>query len=492
MKKLIIILISLSSFLAFSQDKSRPNIVLFVVDDLGWQDISVPLWNKATKTNQIYKTPNLEKLANGGFSFTNAYNTPVCTPTRVSMITGMNAANHQVLNWTHPFYGKNTNNPDPEMKSVDWNIHGLSPQPNVEGTVYATPLPEILKENGYFTIHVGKAHWASNGTPGSNPKNLGFLVNIAGGSAGHPQSYYGEKNYGNKPDNDPQAQAVQDLQEFHGTDTFLTEALSLETLKALEWPIQKKHPFFLHFSNYAVHTPIMGDPRFTQKYLDAGLEKMEADYASLIEGVDKALGDLMQFLEEKREFENTIILFTSDNGGLALSPPRAKPSHEHNLPLRSGKGSVYEGGIRNPLIVYYPFSKEKNIRIDQPVIVEDIFPTILEMASIEKAKYSQKIDGKSWLEYLMNPSKKLEERTFIWHYPIKWTNEDGPGINFYSAIRKGDWKLVYSWRKQSYELYNLITDISEETDLKTKNPEKAQELYQDLMAQLKDYQAPLL
>ena len=229
-----------------SQQSDRPNIVVFFVDDLGWQDMSEPFYKVKTPINEKFHTPYLETLAKDAIKFTNAYATPVCTPSRVSFLTGLNAAHHRVTNWTHPKADTPTDSKDELLNPPDWNINGLSPVPHIPHTIYATPFPSILKDNGYYTIHVGKAHWGSAGTPGASPLNLGFMVNIAGHSAGHPQNYYGEQNYGNLPSK-AGYQAVPDLMEYHGTSTFLTEALTREALKALEEPIRRKEPFSLIF-----------------------------------------------------------------------------------------------------------------------------------------------------------------------------------------------------------------------------------------------------
>jgi len=273
-----------------AQQPSRPNIIVFLVDDMGWQDCSLPFWDSATPLNKRYHTPNMERLAREGMKFTNAYAAPVCTPSRSSMLSGMNVAHHGITNWTSPAKSNNTDAVDDQFDAAGWNINGLSPIPEVAATAYATPFPELLKSSGYFTIHVGKAHWASYGTPGANPYNMGFIVNISGHSAGHPQSYLSEEHYGNMP-RKAIIQAVPDLEEYYDSGTFLTEALTLEAKKALEYPVKNHQPFYLNMAHYAVHTPIMGDRRFIQKYLDKGLDSIEARYASLLEGMDKSLGD---------------------------------------------------------------------------------------------------------------------------------------------------------------------------------------------------------
>ncbi len=472
------------------QGSVRPNIVVFLVDDMGWQDTSLPFWKEVTPLNKKYHTPNMELLAKEGMIFTDAYATPVCTPTRVSLLTGMNSAHHCVTNWTSPWKDNNSEYKDAEMEPTQWMINGLSPTPGIDKTVHATPYPKILKDAGYYTIHVGKAHWGAMGTPGANPYNMGFMVNIAGHAAGHPQSYMASDNYGNLPQK-TSAQAVPDLEEYFGTETFLTEALTREAIKALEVPIRDKQPFYLNMAHYAIHTPIMGDKRFLQKYLDMGLDSTEAKYATLIEGMDKSLGDLMSYFKLKGVDKNTIIIFMSDNGGLSLAPPRGGNAHTQNLPLKAGKGSVYEGGIREPMIVKWPGVVKPNTKACQYIIIEDFFPTILQMAGIKNVEPEQTIDGKSFVSILENPEYTDSTRALIWHYPNKWIDKDGPGINYYSAIRQGSWKLVYSMRTGKKELYNLKNDIGEQNDVSSRNKEKVNELSALLSDQLRKWRSPM-
>lgn len=473
-----------------SKTPNRPNIIVFLVDDMGWQDTSVPFWTKTTELNKRYHTPNMERLAKDGMKFTNAYATPVCTPTRISMLTGMNTTNHGVTNWTSPKKDTNSEQKDEQMEFASWMINGLSPIPNIPKTVYATPFPKLLKEAGYFTVHVGKAHWASIGTPGANPYNLGFMVNVSGHAAGHPQSYLGKDNYGNIPGKSS-LQAVPDLEEYYGSDTFLTEALTLEAIKSLEAPIHNKQPFYLNMAHYAVHDPIMADSRFIQKYIEAGLDPIEAKYASLLEGMDKSLGDLMDFIKEKGIEKNTVIIFMSDNGGLSLTPPRGGEPHTQNLPLKAGKGSVYEGGIREPMIVKWPEIVKPSTVANQYVIIDDFFPTILEMAQVKNYKTIQTVDGKTFLPILKNPSYVDTTRTLIWHSPNKWTANDSPGINYRSAIRQGDWKLIYNMRDGSKELYNLNDDIGEHKNLSDVHADKVKQLSSLLSNELRKRNAPM-
>lgn len=261
--------------------ETPPNIVLFLVDDMGWQDTSVPFWDQKTAFNQLYNTPNMERLAKEGMKFTQAYATPVCSPTRVSLMTGMNAARHRVTNWT---LRKDSIQPmeknHPTLEFPLWNVNGMSPIAGDPKAVHAMPLPQALHDVGYFTIHSGKAHLGAIGTPGENPMNLGFDLNIAGHAAGAPESYLGMDNFGNGKEG-KEIWAVPGLENYHGKDIFLTEAITLEAMKAMDSARVTQQPFFLYMAHYAVHTPIMGDDRFVRKYLEKGMDSVEAKYASM-------------------------------------------------------------------------------------------------------------------------------------------------------------------------------------------------------------------
>lgn len=420
MKMIYMLMLSLGMQLTLAQAQQRtdvrPNIVMFLVDDMGWQDTSEPFWKQKTPFNERYHTPNMERLAREGMKFTQAYAMPICSPTRVSLMTGMNAARHRVTNWT---LEKNASNDaaDDKLEFPLWNVNGLSPVEGIERTVYATPLPQILHDHGYYTVHVGKAHFGAIGTPAALPESLGFDVNIAGHAAGAPESYLGTEKFGNdKPGKEEWA--VPGLEKYWEKDIFLTEALTREALYVLD-TVPDKKPFFLYMSHYAVHTPIYGDKRFLQKYLDRGLDETEAKYATMVEGMDKSLGDIMDYLKEKGLAENTVILFMSDNGGLSAVARGGKP-HTHNKPLASGKGSMYEGGIREPMIVKWPGVTSAHSNTNEMVIIEDFFPTMLEMAGVEDAETVQQVDGQSFVPLLRESGQKQEERALYWHFPNKW------------------------------------------------------------------------
>ena len=470
-----------------SNEISKPNIVLFMVDDLGWQDTSVPFWNNKTKYNKLYNTPNMELLAEMGVKFTNAYATPVCSPSRISLMTGMNAAKHRVTNWTlHANKKKPAEINHKYFEFPNWNYNGLSTSDSISNTIYATPLPQVLKDNGYYTIHAGKAHLGAIGYPSSDPLNIGFDINIAGHAAGAPQSYLGLDNFGN---NDPKNKiwAVPGLEKYHGKDIFLTQALSEEVLEKLQKPINSKSPFFLYFSLYGVHAPLMEDNRFVEKYKNIGLENSEIKYASMVESMDHALGVVLDELKKNNILENTIVVFMSDNGGLSAVARDGK-RHQHNYPLKSGKGSIYEGGIRVPMIVYSPFHKTNVKEINHPVIIDDFFPSILEFANLENSSLIQEIDGQSFVPLLKN--KEIDDKPLFWHYP-NWWGPSGPGIGSYSAVRQGEWKFIYFHNTQIMELYNLEKDIFENENLIFVNNSKSEELANVLSEYLKSVDAQM-
>jgi len=454
-------------------ETEKPNIILFMVDDMGWQDTSVPFWKERTHFNDLYRTPNMERLAAEGMKFTQAYACTVCSPTRTSLMTGMNAARHRVTNWTLR-YNFSQDQPDDVLETPVWNMNGLQPVDTVPHSVYATTLPQLLRENGYYTIHCGKAHWGTIGTPGENPLNLGFDVNIAGHAVGGPGSFLGEHNFSAAWRGGDRIWDVPGLEKYHGDSINLTHALTLEAIAALDISRSTGKPFFLYMSHYTVHTPIEPDHRYIRKYLEMGLDGREARYASMVEGMDRSLGDMMDYLDKNGLAKNTIILFMSDNGGLSATARGGEPN-THNRPLNSGKGSAYEGGIRVPMLVKWPGKVEPQSVCNDYLIIEDFFPTILEMAGVTSCHTVQSIDGISFVPMLLQTGNTSAGRDLFWHYPNKW-GVSGPGIGTSSTIRNGSWKLIYWYKDQTFELYNIADDMSETDNLASKNPDKVKEL----------------
>ena len=522
---------------ACNKAEQRPNIIFFLVDDYGWAESSLAFGEEVYPMNERYHTPNMERLAKMGVMMTNAYACPVSTPTRTAMMTGMNAAHMGITSFNSILKdkpsdaiggapGTTNENLSDIFANPEWNHNGICPESfadeveryGLNHTLYCTPMVEVLKDVGYFTINIGKAHWSTGGTPAANPFNLGFLINVAGSSNGHPRSYLGREFYGNTPQLWDLA-AIQNMSQYYDTDVHLTDALTMEALKSLDYPIEQGIPFYLYLSHHAPHTPIQGDERFLQKYLDAGLDIGQARYASLVEGMDKSLGDVLDFVQERGIADNTIIIFMSDNGGQSVGSPKGGVPHTQNLPLREGKGSCYEGGIRIPLIFHWPGKTAADVRINTPVICEDMFATILDMAGVERYSTLQERDGESLVRLITDGSQYVAkakqrgeittrkqanrfvvpasvsglepDRELIFHYPHQWRVEDQPDIDFLSAIRSGDWKLVYRMHDAALELYNLAEDIGEQRNLAEEHPERVKAMAARLSNRLREWQAPM-
>ena len=450
-RKIILPLFMAVSLKSYSQEDRKPNIIFFFVDDMGWQDTSVPFYKEVTKLNETYHTPNMERLAQEGLKFTQAYATAVCSPSRISLMTGMNAARHQVTNWTL----RKNKSPDPVNKQIaapEWNLNGLCPDSSVSQTIQASTLPQLLRDAGYRTIHVGKAHFGAKGTPGEEPLHLGFDVNIAGHAAGGPGSYYGTYNFSAKWRNGDAIWDIPGLEKYHGQDVYLTEDLTVEANKQIDKAVAENKPFYLYMSHYAIHAPWEKDGRYYKKYIDQGLSEFNAAYASMIEGMDKSLGDILDNVNKLGIAENTLIVFMSDNG----QPKQA----ELNWPLRGHKLTPYEGGSRVPFIASWPGEIKHGTNTNDYIIIEDVFPTFLEVAGVEyKDKLIQKIDAESFKPLLLGKNPRNRNRSVFWHFPHTYDHLP------YSAVRKGDWKLIYHHLDQHFELFDLANDISEKENL---------------------------
>lgn len=518
-----------------SCQESRPNIVLFLIDDFGWADTQIPFGAEAYPTNMRHDTPNMLRLAERGAIMTSAYACPVSSPTRTSLMSGMNAAHTGITNWTASMrnnysdatvlnktdynnFALTDEDTNGSLMRPDWTINGIFPA-GYEGDTLShvqrvTAYPEILKRNGYYTIHVGKAHWAPNATPGSNPLNFGFLVNISGTGVGKPRSYFSEDNYGNLPQKWNEV-AVQNMTEYYQSGIHLTDAITREALKTMDYPIEQGIPFYLNMCHYATHTPIQGDPRYLDKYLERGMDLGQARYASLVEGVDHSLGVIMDYLEKRGVMDNTIIILMADNGGNSENMAKGGVMHTQNLPLREGKGSCYEGGIRVPMVVVWPSKVAPGVRINNPVTCEDLYPTILSMAGVKHYRAVQSVDGKDLCPLLEDGSKDIarhsfssqreateyivpqsisgieEQRAIVMHYPHQWKPYRLEDIDYMSSIRRGEWKLVYRMRTGKLELYNLSEDIGERNDLAAEYPERVRNLASELSLRFRQWNTPM-
>ena len=456
--------------------KEKPNIVLFLVDDMGAMDTSLPFLvdengqPKKHPLNSFYKTPGMERLATQGVRFGRFYANSVCSPTRASLMTGQSSAHHNTTQWINP-HSKN-------VGPADWNWLGLKKS--------SVTLPRILQQSGYTTIHSGKAHFGPKKHEGAEPTNLGFDINIGGCAIGHPGSYYGMKGYGKGA-----SHAVPGLEQYHGTETFLTDALTIEANKAVSTAAKSNKPFYLYMSHYAVHGPFNSDPRFADNYKDSGKPKNAEAFATLIEGMDKSLIDIMDHLEKIGEAENTLIIFLGDNGSDApLGGPTDVGS---SAPLKGKKGSSYEGGMRVPFIAAWakvnPESKfQKKFPIKQGIIsdafgsCEDIFPTVLKVTGA-KAPADYAVDGADLTDFFAT-HKGAKEQEFLMHFPHNHRSSN------FTTFVKGNWKINYYYPtvkkkrgKQKvlvHELFNLKADPYESQNLAKTNPEKFSEIFKEM------------
>lgn len=452
----------------------RPNILFVLVDDMGWQDTSVPFLHDpagnpvVTPLNQRYRTPGMATLASRGIKFTNAYAMPVCTPSRTCWMTGLNSARHRVTNWTNLSGTDNDENSTTSHNSpADWTKGGLPPS--------RVTLPSLLQAAGYRTIHAGKAHFGAT-SYARLPTKVGFDVNIAGSEIGHPASYFGTANFGTGGNHVP------GLESYHGQDIFLTEALTLEMKQAIESAVEDGAPFFAYMAHYAVHSPFQTDPRFAANY--PGLSGSELAFATLIEGMDKSLADLLVKLEQLGVAEDTLVVFMSDNGGDA---PFADVN-QSNAPLRHKKGSKYEGGIREPMIVAWakpdstrPFQAALPIlpgsREDDLVAIFDFYPTFAAVAGVAAPN---DLDGHDLTPYFRAEPGTHRPQELLIHYPHDHRSD------YFTVFRENEWKLIYNYASNSYELYNLAADLSEGTNLSTSQPERVMAMARKMARQLAD------
>lgn len=486
---LLILAVLVSAVLASAavgraDEPPRPNLVVFLVDDMGVMDTSVAFLTdgegrpKRYPLNDYYRTPNMDRLASRGVRFNNFYAMSVCSPTRVSILSGQNAARHRTTNWINP----DKDNAGPQGPP-NWNWRGLKP-----GDV---TLPGLLQSAGYRTIHVGKGHFAPREFPGADPANLGFDVNVAGASIGAPGSYYGEQNYGHGGKR--VSHAVQGLEKYHGTPTFLTEALTLEAKRHVGEAVRAQKPFFLYFAHYAVHAPFNSDPRFAANYANSGKSPQAQAFATLIEGMDKSLGDVLDHLDELGVAENTLVLFLGDNGS------DAPLGHQHEVacaaPLRGKKGAHYEGGMRVPFIAAWakptpdhPRQRRLPIAVGaiqaQQAAVYDLLPTILETVGV-KAPAGHPLDGTPLGTLLSGKRDAARPETFLMHYPHAPHRTD-----YFSVYRDGPWKVIYHYFPSSvsegshYQLFNLVDDPFEQSNLAASKPDELRRLMQGLIAGL--------
>ncbi len=423
-----------------SPPKPPLNFILVVIDDLGWRDLGC-------YGSAFYETPQLDRLASQGMRFTNAYAAcPVCSPTRASLMTGKYPARLQLTDWI------------PGRKQ--WpTARLLVPAFNQQLPLTEVTIAEALRAAGYVSASIGKWHL---GGAGFSPEQQGFGLNIAGTQRGSPASYFGPF----------------DLPNLRGgsAEDYLTDRLAGEAEKFIEQ--NQDRPFFLYLPHFAVHLPLQAKKALIEKYrAKARPEQAQRDpvYAAMMESMDQAVGRITRKLEEVKIAGRTVLFFTSDNGGLVYEGSRKVPVTS-NAPLRAGKGHLYEGGIRVPLIAAWPGVTRAGGVCDVPVSSQDFLPTILEMAGVKSAT----VDGVSFAP-LLKGARRLKREALYWHYP-HYSNQGGVPAG---AVRQGDYKLIEFYEDGRLELYNLRDDISERANLARRLPNKAA----DLGATLKRWRA---
>ncbi len=430
-----------------------PNILLIVADDLGYGDLHC-------YGNKITDTPHLDKLAEEGVLFTNAYaSCTVCSPTRASLLTGMNPV---ALNLTDFIPGRQANGPQPGHKLI-------SPKFNWQLPLETITIAEKLKEKNYATASIGKWHL---GDTGFLPTKHGFDINIAGNDYGMPPSYY----YPYTSEKKWRTHEITNLEP--GNDSlYLTRRLTKEAIQFIQK--QKDKPFFLYLPYYTVHTPLEGPPDLVEKYIKRAESLPDTTtyyphFLAMVESLDRNAGKIMHTLRKLEIEENTLVIFVSDNGGWYTEEKNErKIDLEHdmigasnNSPLRDGKGTLYDGGLRVPTIIKWPGKIKPGRTSEELIISTDIFSTIMDVLDIE---IDYQVEGVSLLPLLMH-DKKIDRETLYWHYPHY--HKTNPG----SAIRDGDYKLIKYYEDNSIELYNLEIDANESNNLAGEMPEKVNEL----------------
>lgn len=449
-----------------AQSVQKPNVVLIVADDLGYMDLQC-------YGSSFYETPNLDRLANESVRFTNAYAAcPVSSPSRAALYTGKYPIKTGITDWI-PGRGVQ------EVKPQDRFLPVVNKN---ELALEEVTIAELLRNNGYKTMFAGK--WHLGGSAAFWPENQGWDVNKGGWEAGHPNK-------------------SKDLQECGGyfspycnprlTDgapgEYLPERLVRECMHFMD-TTARNAPFFITLPFYLVHTPLqakaekiakyrakresmgkdtLGEFLYNEPWMSAAsggakpyrtrIKQCNPVYAAMVEALDENIGTIINYLKANGLYENTLLIFTSDNGGLST----AEGSPTSNLPLRGGKGWLYEGGIREPLIIKFPGTTQK-MRTDVPASGIDLYPTIAKAVGIATSDLPS-VDGVDLHAQLF--SAKSVERALYWHYP-HYSNQGGsPG----SAIRLGRYKLINDMETGTWQLYDLVADVSESKDVSAQNPE---------------------
>ena len=430
-----------------------PNIVFVLADDLGWSDLGC-------YGSDLHRTPHLDQLAAEGLRFTQAYAAaPVCTPTRASIMTGKTPARLHMTIWS-------------EASQLPPLNRALVPPVTVGDLPHEeVTIAEALQNKGYRTAHIGKWHL---GDAAHYPEAHGFEVNIGGTMWGAPNTFYHPFNGGGTFGDEFRYVPGLGL----GTsDDYLTDRFTDEAIEIIDQLADGDQPFFLHMSYHTVHTPIEGKPEVVSDYqgrVRAGFHHRNAEYAAMVHSLDENVGRLIAALRQRRIAGDTIVIFTSDNGGFVNKYEETEVTN--NWPLRSGKGSLYEGGVRVPLVVYWPGVTPVGGTCEEAVSSIDFYPTIAEIAGLD-LRNTQDVDGLSLVPLLRQSAAEFPRDTLYWHYPHYY-----PTTTPVSAIRQGDWKLLEYFEDGHVELYNLADDQGETRNLAEQSPQRAAELRKKLAA----------
>ncbi|MEX2169997.1 MAG: sulfatase [Pirellulales bacterium] len=430
---------------AVAADPQPPNVVLILADDLGWTDLGC-------YGSDLYQSPHIDGLARDGMRFTANYSAcNVCSPTRAALLTGKYPARLHITDWIPGLPPEN-----PKLTVPDFTKQ----LPREE-----TTLAEQLHDAGYATASIGKWHL---GGPEFYPEHHGFDLNIAGTDQPRPQpGYFAPYNI--------------DTIKQGPKGEYITDRLGDEAVKFIR--DNSDQPFFLYLPHFAVHTPIQGKKELVNRFqasVHDGMQHTNAVYAAMIDSMDQTVGRIRQTLDEQGIADRTIIIFTSDNGGRIPT--------SSNAPLRAGKGSCYEGGVRVPLIVYWPNVTPGGSECATPVITMDLYPTILEMIGTSDAE-KVALDGLS-LAPLLRQNGDLPERPLFWHYP-HYQHYQQEGTTPYGAIRRGDYRLIEFYDDNRVELYNLRDDVGERNNLADSSPALVKSLRDELHTWLRAVDAQM-
>ena len=429
---------------------AKPNIVFYFIDDLGWTDVSF-------MGSKYYETPHVDRLAKEGMVFMDAYAcAPNCAPSRACLMSGLYGPRHGVFTVSNSDRGQS-------------KFRKLVPIKNT--TVLSDrfeTIAEVLQKAGYVTATMGKWHL------GKDPTTQGFDVNIAGREWGSPSGggYHSPYKYPNLVNPEK--------------GEYLTDRLGAEASKFIE--ANKDNPFFLYLTHYTVHTPIQAKEALTAKYEKKATVggHTNAKYAAMIESMDDSIGAVQATLKRLKLDENTIVIFFSDNGGHG--------GVTSNAPLRGSKGMLYEGGIREPLVIKWPGVTQAGSTCREPVIGVDFYPTLMEAANVKRRKAAQ-LDGLSLMPLLKDASASLDRSALFWHFPAYlqgYTPRHGAfRTTPAGAVRMGDWKLIEYFEDGALELYDLKNDLGEKTNLAELEEGKVKELHAAMLKWRKETKAPV-